>query len=160
MERSLREKLGRWQVRGVSPLLTPAAWGRSVPGQPHDGGPIPGDAGTPAGVRGWTLQTTGLAGKPDIFFPDHKVAVFLDGCYWHGCPRFPVTSRPSTAPSGKRRLRRNQQRDRVNNAELKGSAVRVLRFWEHELREEGGRCLERLKVLLEQGSAGAEAHKA
>ena len=151
MERSLREKLVGGKFEGV-----PVAHSRrmaAIRGR--------GNRTTEArfrgmlmraGVRGWTLQTTGLAGKPDFFFPDHKVAVFLDGCYWHGCPRcghVPTVNRPFW----KAKIERNQQRDRENNAKLKAANVHVLRFWEHELQEEGSRCLQRLKVLLEQGSA-------
>jgi len=40
-----------------------------------------------AGVCGWKLCTAGLPGKPDFVFEDARLAVFLDGCYWHGCPK-------------------------------------------------------------------------
>src|SRR5690348_12195545 len=39
-----------------------------------------------AGVRGWCLHPRGLPGKPDIHFPKQRLLVFVDGCYWHGCP--------------------------------------------------------------------------
>jgi DNA mismatch endonuclease (patch repair protein) len=50
-----------------------------------------------AGIRGWTMQTKGIKGKPDFYFPKSKVAVFLDGCFWHGCPKcghVPSVNRP------------------------------------------------------------------
>src|SRR5688500_8391319 len=40
-----------------------------------------------AGVGGWRTHTAVLPGKPDVFFPAANVAVFLDGCFWHGCLR-------------------------------------------------------------------------
>src|SRR5262245_24371204 len=40
-----------------------------------------------AGVRGWKLRPEGLVGKPDFMFPAERIIVFVDGCYWHGCPQ-------------------------------------------------------------------------
>ena len=39
-----------------------------------------------AGVSGWMMHPPSVPGCPDVFFPDRKLAVFLDGCFWHGCP--------------------------------------------------------------------------
>ena len=39
------------------------------------------------GITGWRRQHTGLPGKPDFYFPAKKVVVFVDGCFWHGCPK-------------------------------------------------------------------------
>src|SRR5690242_4583024 len=40
-----------------------------------------------AGIPGWKLHVTGLPGRPDFFFPRRNLAVFVDGCFWHGCPK-------------------------------------------------------------------------
>ena len=50
-----------------------------------------------AGIQGWVLWAKSVPGSPDVFFPILRVAVFLDGCYWHGCPRcghVPMKNRP------------------------------------------------------------------
>ena len=39
------------------------------------------------GISGWVTQPSHVAGKPDIYFPDLRVCVFVDGCFWHGCPQ-------------------------------------------------------------------------
>lgn len=39
-----------------------------------------------AGIHGWEKQPTGIAGKPDFFFREYSLAVFVDGCFWHACP--------------------------------------------------------------------------
>lgn len=73
--------------------------------------------------------------RPDICFISPKVAVFVDGCFWHGCPEHYV------APVGngdfwREKLRRNRQRDERNNRALEKAGWAVLRFWECEIRDE------------------------
>src|ERR1051325_5071158 len=40
-----------------------------------------------AGVRGWKRHPADVPGRPDFFFPTRKIAIFVDGCFWHGCPK-------------------------------------------------------------------------
>lgn len=73
----------------------------------------------------------GVRVKPDIVFTARKVAVFVDGCFWHVCPehgREPTTNEWYWTP----KLRRNQERDRTVNAALQDAGWRVVRIWEHE----------------------------
>lgn len=68
--------------------------------------------------------------RPDIVFPRFKLAVFVDGCFWHMCPRH------GTRPRSNRRywsakLRRNVERDAEVNAALREAGWKVLRVWEH-----------------------------
>lgn len=96
-----------------------------------------------AGVRGWTIRTKGIEGKPDFYFTESRVAVFLDGCFWHGCPRcghVPSINRPFW----KAKIERNQKRDRATVELLSQIGVRTLRFWEHELKDAPKDCLHRL----------------
>ena len=70
---------------------------------------------------------------PDFAFPKHKLAVFVDGCFWHGCPKH------ATQPKGNRRfwaekLEANKAGDRKVNRELRAKGRKVLRIWEHDLR--------------------------
>ncbi|HET6576625.1 MAG TPA: very short patch repair endonuclease [Fimbriiglobus sp.] len=101
-----------------------------------------------AGIRGWTMQTKEIKGKPDFFFPDCKVAVFLDGCFWHGCSRcghVPSVNRPFW----KAKIERNQQRDRDTDELLSQSGIQTVRFWEHELRDSLRKCIQRLLQFLQ-----------
>ncbi|MEV4176694.1 very short patch repair endonuclease [Nonomuraea sp. NPDC049709] len=69
--------------------------------------------------------------RPDIVFTARKVAVFVDGCFWHVCPvhgRQPTTNEWYWTP----KLRRNMERDRTVNAALKAAGWQVVRLWEHE----------------------------
>jgi DNA mismatch endonuclease (patch repair protein) len=84
------------------------------------------------GLSGWLMHAN-LAGTPDFYFPRDRLAVFIDGCFWHGCRgcgHVPKTNRPFWAA----KIRRNRQRARRVQAELARSGIRVLRFWEHEVK--------------------------
>lgn len=73
----------------------------------------------------------GLRCKPDIVFPRAKVAVFVDGCFWHQCPEHRTDPRTNSA-YWTAKLERNVARDRRNDIELQAAGWRVVRVWEHE----------------------------
>ncbi|MFF5033882.1 very short patch repair endonuclease [Nocardia salmonicida] len=69
--------------------------------------------------------------RPDIVFTARRVAVFVDGCFWHVCPdhgRLPTTNEWYWSP----KLRRNVERDREVDAALSAAGWTVIRVWEHE----------------------------
>lgn len=72
------------------------------------------------------------AGKPDLVFPGARLAVFVDGCFWHGCPIHYVRPRTRTA-FWSRKLRENVDRDIRQTALLEQAAWSVLRVWEHRV---------------------------
>ena len=70
-----------------------------------------------------------------MVFPSARVAVLVDGCFWHGCPRHYV--RPRTKEDfWEAKLAENVARDRRQTLELEAQGWRVIRFWEHEVHEE------------------------
>lgn len=82
-----------------------------------------------------------LLGRPDIVFPGKKLAIFVDGCFWHGCAlhcKIPETNRTFW----QEKLSRNRIRDDEINHMLKQTNWRVLRFWEHEIRNDLAGCVE------------------
>lgn len=82
-------------------------------------------------VTGWRRGFP-LSGKPDFAFPKARLALFIDGCFWHGCPRCaltPATNRHYWNP----KIRRNIKRDRVVRQILLSNGWHVLRVWEHSL---------------------------
>jgi DNA mismatch endonuclease, patch repair protein len=86
-----------------------------------------------AGVRGWRLHPEELPGRPDFYFEKAKIAIFVDGCYWHGCPKcghIPKTR----AAFWEAKIKRNQERDKMKNLELRKAEIKSLRIWEHELK--------------------------
>lgn len=69
--------------------------------------------------------------KADIVFRSVKVAVFVDGCFWHGCP-IHGTQAKANAEFWKNKIEQNQARDLDTNKQLKKAGWRVVRVWEHE----------------------------
>jgi DNA mismatch endonuclease, patch repair protein len=69
--------------------------------------------------------------RADIVFVTARVAIFIDGCFWHGCPLHATESK-TNAPWWRSKIARNQQRDRAADELLGADGWTVLRFWEHE----------------------------
>ena len=92
----------------------------------------------------------GLTGKPDMVFPFYNVAVFIDGCFWHYCPKhyqLPETNREFWED----KLSKNRLRDRRVNRRLKREGWKVVRVWEHEVKKNPEKAAEGIiKILLEQ----------
>jgi DNA mismatch endonuclease (patch repair protein) len=90
----------------------------------------------------------GVRVRPDFIFPKLKLAIFVDGCFWHACPKH------ATQPKGNRsfwkmKFARNIARDLLVNRTLRKSGWRVLRIWEHELsRKNEARLLRRIQRTL------------
>jgi len=83
-------------------------------------------------LKGWTLNCGEMPGKPDVYFPFEKVAIFIDGCYWHGCPK--CGHIPKTRSEfWEAKIKINQERDVAVDNILTTQGVRVVRIWEHEL---------------------------
>lgn len=78
-----------------------------------------------------------LPGKPDLVFVSARVAVFVDGCFWHGCPqhcRVPATNREYW----RRKIARNAERDKAASKALRAEGWRVIRVWEHRVKSPAG----------------------
>lgn len=68
--------------------------------------------------------------RADIVFIRPKVAIFVDGCFWHGCPKHGTWPK-TNAEWWREKIRANRRRDRETDAMLRAAGWRVLRFWEH-----------------------------
>lgn len=82
-------------------------------------------------ITGWRRHYP-ITGRPDFAFSKQKLAVFVDGCFWHGCPKHGVQ------PKGNKKfwltkLEANKARDRKVNRLLRAKGWRVRRIWEHDL---------------------------
>jgi DNA mismatch endonuclease (patch repair protein) len=96
-------------------------------------------------IWGWRRKYF-LIGKPDFVFRRERVAVFVDGCFWHGCRwhcRMPKTRTDFWNP----KIARNKARDRLVNRQLKANGWRVVRIWEHSLREPA-RVVSQIQTVL------------
>jgi DNA mismatch endonuclease, patch repair protein len=84
------------------------------------------------GVSGWRRRYP-LEGSPDFVFPQKRLAVFVDGCLWHGCAhhcRVPHTHRAYWV----QKIARNRRRDKRTRRILRVKGWRVIRIWEHEIK--------------------------
>lgn len=86
-----------------------------------------------------------LIGKPDFVFPRAKVAVFVDGCFWHGCPEH---YKAPKARSGywQKKLFVNRKRDEIVTAEFQTLGWIVIRIWEHDLKTEQSRTVRAFEI--------------
>lgn len=82
-------------------------------------------------ISGWRRYQL-VFGKPDFVFRKERVAVFVDGCFWHGCPR--CYKRPRTNKAfWDNKVRRNRARDYLVTCNLRSTGWQVIRLWQHEL---------------------------
>jgi len=82
-------------------------------------------------ITGWRRHQP-IIGRPDFVFPKLRLAIFVDGCFWHSCPLH-GTKPKNNAAFWQKKLAANQERDRLVTRSLKKAGWRVLRLWEHEL---------------------------
>jgi len=108
-------------------------------------------------------KASSLPGKPDfayqliakatylrlrLRFPKHKVAVFVDGCFWHGCPK--CYTRPKTNRKfWDRKRETNMARDKRVTRQLRGRGWKVIRIWQHSLKKSPDACLNRIRRALD-----------
>jgi DNA mismatch endonuclease (patch repair protein) len=99
-----------------------------------------------AGVTGWRRHVK-LPGCPDFSFATQRLVVFVDGCFWHGCPR--CYRRPTTNRRyWDKKIIRNRRRDREVNRTLRKAGWRVLRVWECALVRQSEMCMRRIQSAL------------
>ena len=92
------------------------------------------------GLR-YRVSVTDLPGRPDIALTRAKIAVFVDGCFWHSCTRHAVAPK-SNARWWRDKLQSNVDRDRRNDSALRSIGWLVIRVWEHEDPREAATTIE------------------
>lgn len=102
-------------------------------------------------VSGWCMHPNNIPGTPDFFFPERGVAIFVDGCFWHGCPK--CYRRPKSRQDyWDNKLKRNIRRDRNVDNTLREIDVTVLRIWEHEISDDLRQVMCRIGSILREKS--------
>jgi DNA mismatch endonuclease (patch repair protein) len=100
-------------------------------------------------ITGWRRHQI-VYGSPDFVFPQLRIAVFVDGCFWHGCPKH-STSPANNKDFWKAKLNSNKERDKIVTKILCKDGWKVIRIWEHELSTNNSRkLLQRLKRYFPQ----------
>jgi len=110
--------------------------------------------------RGYRYQKNvrGLVGKPDMVFPGMKTAVFIDSCFWHGCPKH-LRVPKSNVDYWSNKIKKNKQRDEAINREYKNSGWQVVRIWEHDIKTSLEETMRKLAQILDSRHAEAEPKK-
>jgi DNA mismatch endonuclease (patch repair protein) len=100
-----------------------------------------------AGVTGWCLHPRSITGTPDFYFTHEHAAVFVDGCFWHGCP---VCGHLPTANARywSTKIARTRERDEATTTRLQAAGIIVVRFWEHEVAEAADRCVASVQAAM------------
>ena len=85
------------------------------------------------GIKGWRKHPKTVLGKPDFYFNREKLAIFVDGCFWHACPRC------GRVPKSRRafwlaKIDGNRRRDNRVRRLLRKTGFHTMRIWEHELK--------------------------
>ncbi len=99
-------------------------------------------------ITGWRRHVA-LPGRPDFVFPRLRIVIFVDGCFWHACPKH-FTAPRSRAAFWRAKIQSNRRRDRRVVKLLRARGWHVIRIWEHSLeprliRRTTGRLLRRLR---------------
>jgi DNA mismatch endonuclease (patch repair protein) len=99
----------------------------------------------PKGYR-YRKHYKNIPGSPDIVFPKYKIAIFIDGDFWHG---FGFDEEESEMPEfWKDKIQRNMERDAQNMKDLEKTGWTVLRFWEHDIKKNPEKAVEKIIEFL------------
>ena len=85
------------------------------------------------GGKGYRKNYKKLIGSPDIVYVSKKIAIFIDGCFWHGCTKCRYLKPKSNVEFWKSKIQKNIQRDEKVTSKLEKMEWTVIRIWEHEI---------------------------
>jgi len=92
-------------------------------------------------------NVTSLYGKPDIAIKKYKIVIFIDSCFWHGCPdhcRMPTSNKPYW----ENKIKRNKERDKKVVEYFKKKGWNILRIWEHELKNDYETTISKIEKFI------------
>lgn len=100
-----------------------------------------------AGLRGWRAHPTGVLGRPDIAWMGRRLAVFVDGAFWHGHPDH---YHGQSGEFWDRKIARNRERDREVNDGLERMGWEVVRVWDFEVERDAPGAVGRVRNALDR----------
>jgi DNA mismatch endonuclease (patch repair protein) len=99
-----------------------------------------------AGIRGWQMHPKSVVGCPDFYFPRNKLAVFVDGCFWHACKRRGHV--PKTRSSfWSLKFARTRRRALKVAKKMRQQHIAMVRFWEHDIKRDPGLAVQKITDL-------------
>jgi DNA mismatch endonuclease, patch repair protein len=99
-------------------------------------------------LTGWRSHPKKIYGKPDFSFPKRTLAIFLDGCFWHGCG-IHQSSPKTNRDFWEKKIKHNKIRDKMVTKKLKREGWRVIRLWEHEIKKDADKAVSKILKALE-----------
>lgn len=104
-----------------------------------------------SGHKGYRLNYGKAFGKPDICYVGKRISIFVDGCFWHGCPS--CYKKPSSNKKyWSEKLKQNKERDMKANIKLKKEGWVVMRFWECQITKEIDKVSQEIKEKIKKQS--------
>jgi DNA mismatch endonuclease (patch repair protein) len=101
------------------------------------------------GVRGYRIHRDDIPGKPDIAFPRRRLAVFVNGCYWHRCPKCNLELPKTHRDFWLKKFELNKERDIRKTKGLESIGWKVLVVWECEIRKDARQAAEKVRRTLQ-----------
>jgi DNA mismatch endonuclease (patch repair protein) len=109
-----------------------------------------------SGCKGWSIRPPNLYGHPDFAFLKRKIAIFVDGCFWHACPKcghLPASNKNYW----RAKIARNRMRDRTVSRTLRAHGYLVVRIRECRLRDSPGNAIRLVLQALDRRSGAKRA---
>lgn len=100
------------------------------------------------GIRGYRLNWKKAPGSPDIAFPNKKIAIFINGCFWHRCPHCNPSFPKTNKAFWNQKFTKNILRDKEKISILRQNGWMVLTIWECQIKKHPTRCVARVSKLL------------
>lgn len=100
------------------------------------------------GVSGYRLHWKKASGRPDIAYSGRKIAIFVNGCFWHRCPHCNLPLPKSNTEFWLKKFKRNKERDAKKIHDLEEDGWKVIVLWECEIKKDALSCAERVKNLI------------
>jgi DNA mismatch endonuclease (patch repair protein) len=98
-------------------------------------------------ITGWRRHYKKVCGTPDFVFLKNKLAIFVDGCFWHGCEK--CNLKPATHTRfWHDKISTNKNRDKIINKKLKNDGWHIVRIWEHNIKRDNSRAFDRILLAL------------
>ena len=101
------------------------------------------------GHRGYRLNWKNVPGRPDIAYPGKKIAIFVNGCFWHRCPKCNLPLPKTNTDFWKEKFDKNVKRDKKKNDELLSLNWIVLVFWECDIKSNISNSIQKIKKVLD-----------
>jgi len=101
-----------------------------------------------ADIKGYRLHWKKAPGKPDIAFVGKKIAIFINGCYWHRCPHCSPSFPKTNVKFWTDKFKKNIARDKKKKQELEDAGWKVFVFWECQIKKQIDICINEVKDVL------------